>query len=478
MPVLPGPCGLYRFTEWGTLQKGVMHEYFSLVHKPVDNIVFGNVQLAEDRIPSCLLVFRSMEHTATSKEIGAKNTRPRTGFVHDAVFYFEAEKPLGQLVKQRRRWLNGTYAAYLWVHREGWVWRGGHHVFTKLFAGFFVLLHLAQGAFVRLCGAAMTAIGIFALAQNMPEVLLGDRPSFSLRPMDERPWLTAGSLLASSLYLGTYAIFVIGHTPRAVPVNKNNPQGKWRPDKRSAYRPRLFAMGFVVNMLVVLFFLAMSVMVVLKVELDDIPLIIKAMVSLPLIPYLLVFMDCIVNNPYPDLTSFWNVIKSTPHYFLSSLWFSIWLPAYATARISDLSWGNRDTIDGQSGDDSVVAKHRERIGRRTAIVLICSNAATALLGIASMYAMPVFLQTLLVLTIGFVSILYVMPLGDMTQRILRHVFCGLCCMTKKSSTYLPEEEECGVSFFEGRTTSMLSFPSSDDMSRLLNVSAEKEGYSF
>lgn len=459
MPVLPGPCGLYRFNEWGNLKQGIMHEYFSLVHKPVDNIVFGNVQLAEDRIPSCLLVFRHDEQA-----------KPRTGFVHDAIFYFEAEKPLGQLVKQRRRWLNGTYAAYLWVHREGWVWRGGHHFLTKLFAAVFVLLNLVQGAFVRLCGPAVTAIGIYALCQILPEVISGDPTEILQAMLDDsgvdramnRPMVTAGSLTASMLYILAYAVFVIGHTPRAVPVHKHRPDCNWRQDKRSAYRPRLFALGFAVNLLAVMFFLAMSMMVTLKVDWNDIPRIVKALVCLPLIPYALVLMDCIVNNPYPDLTSFWNLVKATPHYLMSSLWFSIWLPAYATARISDLSWGNRDTIDGQDGD-SAVAQHRARIGQRTTIVLVCSNTVTTLVAIAAIYTVPGFVKGLLIATMAFTSVLYVMSLGDMTMRLVCRVsstICGAKIMTKEGS----DKGLSDPALTSVRTTHTYPFPSSNDLS--------------
>jgi hypothetical protein len=63
-------------------------------NKQDDSINFGNIQLAEDQIPSCLVLFRD----DNGSETAGKSHKPRNEFVHDA---FEAEKPLSPLVKQR-----------------------------------------------------------------------------------------------------------------------------------------------------------------------------------------------------------------------------------------------------------------------------------------------------------------------------------------------------------------------------------------
>lgn len=113
MHVIPGPCGLFRYSAMGSLKEGLMKQYFSLFQRSNHGLIVGNVELVEDRIPGTLLSFPPKEYhaAATMPEEGW----PRTGFVHEAVFYIEAEKPLSQLVKQRRRWLNGTFATYLWM---------------------------------------------------------------------------------------------------------------------------------------------------------------------------------------------------------------------------------------------------------------------------------------------------------------------------------------------------------------------------
>ena len=40
------------------------------------------------------------------------------------MFYFEAETTLKEFVLQRRRWLNGTTAGYLWLLRQGSLYEG------------------------------------------------------------------------------------------------------------------------------------------------------------------------------------------------------------------------------------------------------------------------------------------------------------------------------------------------------------------
>jgi len=83
-------------------------------------IVLANLQLAEDRIPSFLCTFGS---TSTSTGSNSKQQQqqlkpPVTSYVRDSVIYFDAELTVARLAKQRRRWLNGTTAAYLYLLRH------------------------------------------------------------------------------------------------------------------------------------------------------------------------------------------------------------------------------------------------------------------------------------------------------------------------------------------------------------------------
>jgi cellulose synthase/poly-beta-1,6-N-acetylglucosamine synthase-like glycosyltransferase len=102
LPVLPGPCGLYRYAD---LQNGRYQAYFETVNKPAEEcgLWLANLKIAEDRIPSLFAVFFSEQEEAEPHAF-------KTHWVRDAVFYFESEETLKSLVLQRRRWLNGTNA--------------------------------------------------------------------------------------------------------------------------------------------------------------------------------------------------------------------------------------------------------------------------------------------------------------------------------------------------------------------------------
>ncbi|GMH89569.1 hypothetical protein TrVE_jg6214 [Triparma verrucosa] len=109
MPVLPGPCALLKYHT--CLADGGIDEYLDLVTSPPSEFASdkelwqrGNENLAEDRILSFTIVFPSQ----------LKAVR-RTEWVPLALFYDDAELHLESLCPQRRRWINGTYAAFLTV---------------------------------------------------------------------------------------------------------------------------------------------------------------------------------------------------------------------------------------------------------------------------------------------------------------------------------------------------------------------------
>ncbi|EEC42528.1 predicted protein, partial [Phaeodactylum tricornutum CCAP 1055/1] len=226
IPVLPGPCSFFRFEHL----HGVLDEYFSLTTATIKGdyggIILGNVQLAEDRFPPVLLTFRSKDSCQR-----AGIARPRTGFVHDAVFYFEAEKPLRQLVTQRRRWINGSYTAAYWVLLDSWIGKADHLIFAKLGACLILLIELLQGALIRLCVPATLSCGLMYMCTIVPSIYAKDT--------ERVREILNGSTVESSLVSISIvaAVFVISHTPHAIRLTDEDGEVQWESDRDSAYRP-------------------------------------------------------------------------------------------------------------------------------------------------------------------------------------------------------------------------------------------------
>jgi cellulose synthase/poly-beta-1,6-N-acetylglucosamine synthase-like glycosyltransferase len=134
LPVIPGPCGLYRFDaicdvkkrqelrqeltqefqdiELGEVKANKKEEtyidaidfYMKTVSLNPDEtgMLLGSLLLAEDRILSYAAVLKTEK-------------RYHTKYEPNACFYFEAETSPTTLLQQRRRWINGTLAGYLWL---------------------------------------------------------------------------------------------------------------------------------------------------------------------------------------------------------------------------------------------------------------------------------------------------------------------------------------------------------------------------
>jgi len=120
LPVVPGPCGLFRYDHMCTPGVGTgknpdgtdrtpVEWYLHVINTPAEKTgwIQGNLKLAEDRVLSYAAVLKTKRPAFMS-------------FVTSAVFFFESEGKLSMLIKQRRRWINGTVAGYIWLLSELW----------------------------------------------------------------------------------------------------------------------------------------------------------------------------------------------------------------------------------------------------------------------------------------------------------------------------------------------------------------------
>lgn len=106
LPVLPGPCQMYDIEK--LIRLDVIDKYFQMTQESAssgeesefDKIVWANARLAEDRILSFLV-------TAM--------TDMRTHWVNGTCFYYDPMRTISSLLKQRRRWINGTVVINIWL---------------------------------------------------------------------------------------------------------------------------------------------------------------------------------------------------------------------------------------------------------------------------------------------------------------------------------------------------------------------------
>lgn len=453
-------------------------EYFSLIGNEANDIVFGNVQLAEDRIPSTLLVFNKGQEvdptniiqddsssvdssdidSGTTNVSSAENSAsdylysPRTGFVHDANYYYEAEKPLSQLVKQRRRWLNGTLAAYLWVIREGWIWDSKQSIPVKLIAFIFVAMNLIQGLFIRIAAPAILNVLTFKSILACESIFFMDEEELvdfiSIEGyLDTDLWSTTRLVATGVTFFLVvfHAIFMFAHTPRAVPIKDASGKAteKWRYDRKSAFRPFLFALSLVISALQMALILGVVIATFVRLGWDKTPNVIRAFAFLGPLPYAVALLDGLLNSKRPNLASFSRIVEATPAYMIMSVWFSVWLPAYAGARVSDLSWGNRENSSDKASQAKIL--RRTKTGKNITLSLVCGNILLTAIFVAVIHTFDVALKALLFLVTGLMLLLYFIWLVDLSYRIIKRVCKALLCADSCSTNGQQEKEVNGCS---------------------------------
>lgn len=337
MHVIPGPCGLYRYKAMGNLKSGLMHHYFQIFRRRSSGLIVGNVELVEDRIPGALLSFplKPSKSEARMPSTGW----PRTGYCHEALFYLEAEKPLSQLVKQRRRWLNGTYATYIWLIAEGIISRSNQAETTRMFSWILVCLHIIQGATVRFAGPALLMVWMFRFGLFIPDILEEPAnifdPTIAIPDLEEEPIRLWCSAAMGGLYTLLYVWFIVAHTPRAVPVATDTTIVRYteattyRSDKSSAFNPFVMGLSVLVNVFVVFLFIANAGGIVYTLGWTETPLVVKVLIAMCLVPFAMGFLDGIIRR---DFRSFFQMTFSSIAALPMMVWFTVWLPAYATSK--------------------------------------------------------------------------------------------------------------------------------------------------
>ncbi len=371
MPVIPGPCGLYRATD--LLKDSVRDWYFGVVNEEPDKtgIVLGNLRIAEDRILSYASVIKAEETKLMA-------------FNPLAVFYFEAETDLQKFILQRRRWINGSVAGYIYLlfqnysHFLGWdvFFIRKAYIWILLMCQFLIyflvsiapavsirILYYGIGYFLNAYGMESTVeiviLAVILWALYIGHVFVHNRLKFN--------YVIMYTLLLISFATGIIAIasllhytFIYNDQPVLDTINEG---------------------GFIVYLGLTVFFM---------------PFVLSLLLS-------------------GKGHSFMFMIKSFLPYLLTMNMMIAWFGSYSYARIWDLSWGNRPSNEltdiTKEQRDFMTTKFKEK-NIKVILAIIALNIIvffiplSGQLGIMGVYLVAAMFQMLFSLLYCFINIFY------------------------------------------------------------------------
>jgi cellulose synthase/poly-beta-1,6-N-acetylglucosamine synthase-like glycosyltransferase len=310
LPVIPGPCGLYRYDS---VRESAIPYYLETLHRDPNEmeLVDATLALAEDRILSYAAVTRG------------KAPAMKTAFVPEAIFYFEAETEPSKLLTQRRRWINGTIAGYIWLLQN---------VHLLVDCGLNVV---QKGGLILLIACQLVMYVMMALAPALFTITL----RLALR---EQIWhlseMTQQAVWGS--YGLLYVIFVLLHA---------------RLSGTKKVIDTLYHLAVIVNMAMMTFIIVWQILIDISYGFTLSLIFILANAAFP-------FLLALIHSPL----SFLYMLQSFVPFLLYLPTMIVYFGAYSFARVHDLSWGNRPSenvenfANGSSsvGSGSVNPNHR------------------------------------------------------------------------------------------------------------------------
>jgi chitin synthase len=341
LPVIPGPCGLYRFSaicnkekrqhlreQYEVLSQDVVSasavaklsdshtdngEYIDAIDFYIKTValnpdetgmLLGSLLLAEDRILSYAAVLK------TEKKFHTK-------YEPNACFYFEAETNPTTLLQQRRRWINGTLAGYLWLlQRISLLYNSKVNIYNKIILTILIVSQLMMFCVMSI-GTAILSVAIryplmvsFGVPRLYVEIVIG-------------------------LYVALYIIFVFLHSS---PTRKG---------------PKLNTVLF-------------DIMTLCNVGVAGIMLygFVQNLMNYKMIANVVIigfnmFMPFILAGMH-DWKSLMFMFGSVIQYVILLPTFTVSLSVYAFSRLWELTWGNRPsdrlmTLKQQKTEEELLA---------------------------------------------------------------------------------------------------------------------------
>ncbi|KAF8857623.1 chitin synthase 1 [Acephala macrosclerotiorum] len=306
--VLPGAFSAYRFTalQNDAKGKGPLEKYFDGEKHHLDAGIFTkNMYLAEDRILCFELVAKRKSSWVLT-------------YVCSASGETDVPEEMPELIKQRRRWLNGSFfaAVYALVHFYQ-IFRSSHSMVRKIM---FMIEFLYQTISMIF---AWFAVGNFFLVFRILVSALGD-PSLLGKTGDVL------SVIIEWIYLASLvACFVLSLG--------NTPDGS-----RRFYMTMVYSWG-----LIMLYLLFASVFITIKsveselhqktftwTQLFSNELFFTLIVSLLSTYILWIFISIVFFDP-------WHILTSTVQYLLLSPTYINVINVYAFCNTHDVTWGTK-----------------------------------------------------------------------------------------------------------------------------------------
>ena len=337
LPVIPGPCGLYR--AFDVLKPEVRDWYFDKVHQKDENkfdLTLANMQLAEDRILTISSVFNS-------------RTDVTHALLKDCLFYFDPITSLESLMKQRRRWINGSVATVIFVLRKVDFkrWR------TTFFRRYYVLslwwLQLSLYGVSAMSPPILFRIGFqYALVSVLKE--FSSDPESEQTVKSAKIYMTFFLVIAWIIYL-LFMFTSFFFSELGGKISDNDPNKK----KKKRYAKLLKIMRY----LTLYWSWSIGVLTLMATIISIIKLIngnalkgvdstqygnsffyVTTYIGLSFFcqPFILPFLFS------KDCKTFINIVKSCLYYFVYQVFYQTMFFIFAMANVHDLSWGTRYDI--------------------------------------------------------------------------------------------------------------------------------------
>lgn len=204
--VLPGAFSAYRYSA---VQGRPLQQYFHGDHTLADRLGSKGVQgmgiftknmfLAEDRILCFELVFKRAD-------------RWTLGYVKNAKGETDVPEGAAELISQRRRWLNGSFAASIYSLVHFWkIYRSGHNIFRIFFFHLQALYNFCV-LFVTWFALANYWLTFSIIIQFLPDNILEHKSGTVL---DILHWVNLGCQWVYVFFLILQFVLALGNRPKA-----------------------------------------------------------------------------------------------------------------------------------------------------------------------------------------------------------------------------------------------------------------------